>query len=271
MADKAIPKLSGSGVTIGGNKTLEEYLDEEEAKETACEYIQIGKQPKYFKPRDKFKIMKGKSGITRIYTRREINKEHWREQLMNLKDSSLSKAARIDRAILTVFLNGKEIIGRDLKVLVKQALPDVTRKDYDIRASHLTRKTDLSKLIEIRRIGNNNCFKLVTPALDLRVEELHMFAYKDMKKREEVLKRHKGLRPYFEEEKKPHIQLEVKPDAEPQTEPDKTDPAPDMAHVGKEPLWSEEIHGTLEQAMSKALGIDVSISGRIEFVFKLGE
>lgn len=264
MVDKQIPKLSGSGVTIGGSKTLEEYLDEQEAKEDASEYAEEGKKPKYFKPRSRYKGENGKSSITRLYTRREINEEHWKEYLMNLQRTNLSKTAQLDRAILQILLSGKEIIGKDLAVLVMEALPKITKKSYDIRASHLTRKTDLARVIEIRRIGNNNCFKLVTPALDLTAEELHTFAYKDPAKRHNILRKHKGLRPYFEPDKKEPIQLPEQPKKEPEPLPD----TPKKELKEPEPTWSNELIG---QAISRALGIEVNVSGKIEFVFKLGE
>lgn len=264
MADKTIPKLSASGVTIGGSKTLEQFLAEQEEKEETNEYVSGSKQPLYLKPRSRIAtIMKRKGGVVRIYSRREINIEHWKEHLMNLKSSNLSKTAKLDRAILQILLSGKEIIGKDLAALVLQALPGTSKKSYDIRASHLTRQTDLSKLIEIRRIGNNNCFKLVTPALDLRVEELHTFAYKNMQNREEVLRSHKGLRPYFEPEKKTPIQTPDKDKIEPEPQPDE----PDLSTTEK---INAGLNNVLEQAISTALGIEVNVSGRVEIVFKLG-
>ena len=272
MADKQIPKLSASGITIGGDKPLEEYLAEKETIEEAEEYISAERRPLYTKPRSKIKTMNGKHNITRLYSRREINKEHWGKLLMNLQNANLSATAQLDRAIIQILLSGKEIIGRDLAVLVRQALPGVTKKSYDIRASHLTRKTDFGRLVEIRRAGNNNCFKLVTAALDLRAEELHVFAYKDMKKREVVLKHHKALRPYFEVAK-PDLSEKLKEAKEKSIKTDEAlkeaELAPEITPIGKE--WSDDIHGSLETALSKALGIAVNISGRIEIVFKLGD
>lgn len=269
MADQTIPKLSESGVTIGGSKTLEQFIKEQEEKEETAEYMSEGKQPLYSKPRSRIvNIMRKKGGVVRIYSRREINIEHWKEYLMNLRETKLSKTAKLDRAILQILLSGKEIIGKDLAVLVMEALPEVTKKSYDIRASHLTRKTDIAKLVEIRRIGNNNCFKLVTPALDLRVEELHTFAYKDMSKREEVLQKHKGLRPYFEPERKPSLLIQthtepIEPDAEPDEQP--TEPeAPE-----REPDVTEALNNAI-QAVSKALGIEIKVTGKVEIVFRLG-
>ena len=268
MADKQIPKLSGSGITIGGSKTLEQFIAEQEAKEESDEYFSEGRKPLYVKPRSRIeKIMKKKGGVVRIYSRREININHWKEHLMNLQSSKLSQTAKLDRAILQILLSGKEIIGRDLATLVMEALPEITKKSYDIRASHLTRQTDLSKLVEIRKVGNNNCFKLVTPALDLTVEELHVFAYKSWQKRHEVLEKYKSLRPYFEEEK-PSTQIEVTRELD--TEEIQPDKEPEMPDLSRSEKIHTEINDVIGQAISKALGIEVNVSGRVEFVFKLG-
>lgn len=78
--DERIPKLSGSGVTIDGTKTLEEWLDEEEerqdrennearARETRRS-IYRGKGPNL-----RFEV-KERSGRTRHLTAREIRREY---------------------------------------------------------------------------------------------------------------------------------------------------------------------------------------------------
>ena len=265
MTDRPIPKISGSGVTIGGSKTLEEYLDEKKAKEDQTELLSEC-FPLYTKPNTKIIDMKkGRKSYVRQYSRREINIKYWKEQLMEVNKGTLSQAAKIDLAILTILLSGKEHVGTELKKLVMEALPEITKKSFDIRCSHLIRKTDISKVVIIKRQGNNNVLKLVTAALDLTPQELHTFAYKNYSKQAEVLAKHKALKPYFETEKSTGPQLETKIGLS-----NEADKEPEAMPTDKGKKWSDEINGTLETALSKALGVDVNVSGRIEIVFKFG-
>ena len=258
-ADQEISKISGSGVTIGGNKTLEEWIDEEKDKETS-EEILTKHTPLYNRPTGKFNShKKGRSGAVRTFSRREINKGHWKEIIMEVNKSNLTKTAKMDQAILTVLLSGKEVSGVVMRNTVLKALPEAIKKSYDIRCTHLTKKTDLAKVLEIKRHGNTNNYRLVTAALDLTAEELHVFAYKRSYKRAEVLEKHKALQPYFPDEEK------VEPVKKQKAKP--FDPGTD---VELESALKTDLSKKIEEALSSALGINVNVSGRIEIVFKIG-
>ena len=262
MADKDIEKVCHSGITVEG-VPLGKYLAEEEAEQEAKDYAD-DKHKLYHKSKVKILPMKQKSSTTRTWTRKEINQKRWKELLMDVDKTGVETRVKIDRAVLQVFLSGQEVHGRDLKALVLEAVPTTTDKSFSIRTSHLTRKTDLGKLIEVRRLGTGNCYKLVTAALDLTIDELYTFVYKDMKKREAVLERHKALRPYFEEAETttdPITPDEPEPSSEVQDEPD-------LSNASKLPQWNKL---TVEKVLSQALGVNVNISGRVEIVFKFGD
>jgi hypothetical protein len=79
MAEKEIEKLSGSGITIDGEKTLEEFLDEEEAK-ALSEGVELEsrevRRSLYRGKGIRWESEKGRSGRTRFFTDREIRKEY---------------------------------------------------------------------------------------------------------------------------------------------------------------------------------------------------
>jgi len=252
MADREIVPQSGSAITVkyagaGKAMTLEEVRAAEEAKELGETLVPDTVVP-YHKARTKFKEANGITKAGRVLTRREINKEQWEKQLMD--------ANSIDEAIIAVLLEGKEVLGSDIRDQVLKTQPEVSNKKYAMRCSYLMHKTDFGLLVERRRAGKGVAYKLVTAALDCRVQELAVFAYKHDKAREEVLAHHKALKPYFESADKPATRWRDQaksPDLQPPTKP---------------PL---EIQGTIENAISNALGLNVSVQGRIEIVFKLGD
>lgn len=258
-ADKEVAKISGSGITIGGTKTLEEYIDEEKGEEISTE-LHSQRFSLYNKPTAKIVKGKGKSGNVRIFTRRELNKTMWEKMMTNISKSNVSDLAKLDLAILTVLLSGKEMIGREIKDSVLLALPDCDSKRYTIRFSYIVTKTLLSKLLRRQNFGNYSRYRLETAALDLTPQELHVFVYKKKDQIVKVLSDHKSLQAYFELD---DLQFGRKP------KPTKTEKAEETIRVpAKEE--KEEIIKSIEKAISKVLGIDVNVNGKIEIVFRLG-
>jgi hypothetical protein len=167
----------------------------------------------------------------------------------------IMESGSMDSAFITALLSGKEMFGPDICKLVLQSVPGATQKKYDMRISYLVHKTDLGNIIEGSRAGKGRSYRLATAALDCKPEELLTFCYKDPR-RNAVLEHHKALRPYFEAKK---------PEPTESPKPAKQATGGDLA--GAMP----KIKGALETVLTNALGVNVIVSGRIEFVFKLGD
>ena len=87
MTDREIPKESGSGITIGGRKTLEEYVAEEERKE-AGEQAQPDKVYPFHGARMQYQQRKDRNGKPRTWTQLELNQETWRQAMINFDDKT---------------------------------------------------------------------------------------------------------------------------------------------------------------------------------------
>lgn len=236
--------LSGSAVTLDG-RTLEEYLDEEEGKELK-EKMTPENLALYRKNRARLKEHKESNGTTRILTRREINAENWEKDMENQKT--------IEGVIASLLLSGREVSGSELQNNSMRQL-GIPKKEYTGRSTYLFNKTDFGKFIEKRRGGKGFSRKLVPAALELKVEELMHFVYKgNPKGREMILEHHKGLRPYLESNKaKVSDLLEETKEKFKKIKDARTD----------------GIATAISKAVSQELGVKVSVTGRVEIVFKL--
>jgi len=239
---------SKSGVTISGNKTLEEFIAEEEAKELG-EVLTPDNLPSYHKARPKYSEQKEPNGTTRILTRREINAEQW-EKIMESQKS-------IEGVIAALLLSGREVTGREIQNNCVRQL-GITKKKYSQRSTYLYHKTDFGKFIISRRSGKGASYKLVPAALECKPEELLYFVYKgNHKSRELVLEHHKGLKPYLEEKpKRTHEEL--------------LEEAKEKFKKAKEGKLqsSTKISTAIGDVVSQELGVKVSVSGRVEVIFK---
>lgn len=260
-----LKKDSASGVTIDG-KTLEEILAEEEAKELGEQLAPDSKSP-YHKTRVRHKEHKEKNSTGEIWSRKKINAYTWEKMVMQAKS--------IDLTIISALLSGDEVSGTMLGDLVMKS-QGVQRRQYYVRMTHLLHKTDLGKLIVDRPAGKGKVFKLVTAALDCKPEELAVFIYKDLDPRKEILERYKALRPYVEEEPKieteekvaDETELDVKETPEEKSEEEKVETWENVTEIDK-PITTM-VNKVIQEAVSQALGINVTVSGRVEVVFKFG-
>jgi len=260
-----IPKSpSASGILIGGKVTLEEHVFLEEAKELGEELTPDNVKP-YHKTKIKYKDHKESNKPGRILTRREINKEQWEKIIM--------AQTTIDSVIIGALLSGREIAGTELMNIVLEKVPEKLKTDYSCRSSYMFHKTDFGKFVTDRQVGNGKMFKLVTAALDCTVDELLPFLYKEkVDERLATLDKHIALRPFLEQTK-PEKQIEVesvefKPD-EPKVEPEIVN-LKDFENIKK---TNEKVNTAIESAISKVineLGINVTVNGKVEFVFKWG-
>jgi len=252
MADQEIPKVSKSGITIEG-KPLEEFVRDVEAQDTYEEEKRKANKTKtsiYHKGRCKYKGKTGRSSYTRILTRREINKEKWEDILMTVK--------HLDLAIITVLLSGREWTGVEIMEQIKKTMPELTKQTFRIRMNALTLKTDLGNVITVRKAGAKNIYRLKTPALDLSPEQVRVFVYKDYKVREEVLDKYPALKTYFPD-KRSDPPLPKK-----QTDKDTT---PDVPPDLSKRIW-DKLSEQVEELITKQLGVNVKVSGKVEIVFK---
>jgi hypothetical protein len=249
--DKSMDFQSGSGITIGGEKTLEEYLYEEQAKEDSVEVNTPDPVSRKNRPIIRYKDRKGPDGVGRVWTRKEIIMETWEEQI--------EKTENVDKAFCILFLRGEEYTGTELKQTVIKYFPDKNMRTIEVRLSHILNKTDFGKLILRRREGKGMAMRLVPAALDLTPSELHLFVYKKPKQKKELLEKYIGLKPYFApEESGPAM------DAHFSGSPDPADPVKPITE-------SASISATIETALKEALGVNVHVSGRIEIAFKFGD
>jgi hypothetical protein len=160
----------------------------------------------------------------------------------------------IEGVITSLLLSGREVTGRELQNNCMRQL-NVTKKKYSQRSTYMFHKTDLGKFIVSRRDGKGASYKLVAAALECKVDELVIFVYKGNKEgRAAVLEHHKGLAPYLEEKAE-----------------EKKDEASDKLSKKKEKQeksTSDGIATAINNVVSQELGVNVSVDGRIEIVFK---
>ena len=239
---------SGSGITIAGSTTLEEFVDTEASKETGEALVPDKNLPghsrRFNRGYDRYESKKGARQPARVYTRREINAMEWEKIMENQKT--------VDGVIASLLLSGREVTGRELQENVVRQL-NTTKKKYSTRSTYLFHKTDFGKFIESRRDGKGAAYKLVPAALECKPEELLFFVHKsNTKARNAVLEHHKGLVAYLEEEKEA-----------PTSKPEK-DLTPKVEPTGK------TVQEAVATAIVQELGVNVNVSGRIEIVFKLG-
>jgi len=236
------PPQSKSGVTAG-SMTLEELIAEEESKEMGEQLTPDNVIP-YHKGRGRYKETKEPNGATRILTRREINAENWEKIMENEKT--------IEGVIASLLLSGREVSGREIMNNCVRQL-NITKKMYSQRSTYVYHKTDFGKFIESRRDGKGASYKLVSAALECKVEELLHFVYKgNVKGRETILEHHKGLRPYLESSEKKEDQVKEK----------SKKPEPPSKET------SSGIATAINNVVAQELGVNVSVSGRVEIVFK---
>jgi hypothetical protein len=239
------PPRSGSAVTVG-DKTLEEYVDEQEGREFKDRLTPDNVIP-YHKNRARYADHKEPTDPARVLTRREINAENWEKIMENQKT--------VDGVITALLLSGREVSGRELMNNCVRQINGLTKKKYSTRSTYLFHKTDFGKFIQSRRSGKGATYKFVAAALECKPEELMYFIYKDRKEaREQVLEHHVGLKPYLEDPA-PKSKDPVKPKT---TTPQLSQPPVD------------NVVEVVREAIGKALGVEVKVSGRVEIVFKLG-
>jgi hypothetical protein len=228
-----------------GDRTLEEYIDEQEGYE-----VRKGLTPDVipFKHRQgKVKYADHKEPLqpARVLTRREINAENWEKIMENEKT--------VDGVITALLLSGREVTGKELMNNCLRQISGLTKKKYSTRSTYLFHKTDFGKFITSRRSGKGASYKFVPAALDCKPEELMHFIYKDAKQaRATVLAHHVGLKPYIEEpapKSKDYLKS---------TTPQLSQPPVD------------NVVEVVREAIGQALGVEVKVSGRVEIVFKLG-
>jgi hypothetical protein len=251
------PSPSKSRITVGG-QTIEEYVAIKEARELGEELVPDNVKP-YHKTRLKHQETKGSSSFGRILTRREINEEQW-EKIMEAQKT-------IDEVIITSLLSGKEMSGNQLREAVIKHIPDTTPKSYSTRSSYIYHKTDLGKLIKCRRSAKGMAYKFVPAALDCTVEELAPFLYKgEMEKRQAILDRHIGLKPYL----KPNApSTKGKKIIEPWEE--KAGPGPGTIEPEKQKKLEDfevEAKHAIQNVMPNPLSLNVNIIGKVEIVFR---
>jgi len=236
---------SASGIMVG-DKTLEEHIDEEEAKEVK-EVLESEPVNPYHKGRVRHIPYREPNSVGRVWTRREVNKLTWGKRMMNAKS--------IDEAVVAILLSGREVTGSEIRDDIMKHVPGASNKKYAQRMNYLMTKTDLGKLVERRSEGKGKAYKLVSAALDCRPEELAYFAYKNVTAREKVLEHHKGLIAYIQTD-----------EPDPKTQPD----PPKKDDLGRLTPPGPGLTGILETALSESLGVNVNVSGCIEIKFTFG-
>jgi hypothetical protein len=234
--------ISGSGIIIGGEKTLEELLAEEEAREMG-ETLVPDNLASYHKTYAKHKERRESNGPARVLTRREINAEQWEKNMENAKT--------IEGVIAASLLSGREVSGKELQNNCLRRINGLTKKKYSTRSTYLFHKTDFGKLIESRREARGRSYKLVSAALELKPEELLQFVYKT-KARDVIVEHHKGLRPYLEEVKKEKVNPEK------------------VEHGGVVENKPEETsaRAKIQSIVPSTLGVNIFVSGKVEVIFR---
>lgn len=249
---------SKSAITIG-KQSLEEFIADEESKEIGDTLTPDNLAP-YHKSRSRYATNKGQSGHTRIYTRREINAMTWEKLLEDQKT--------IEGVIASILLSGKEVSGTEIQNTCVRHL-NISKKRYSTRSTYLYNKTDFGKFIESRRDAKGRCFKFVPAALDCKPGELMHFVYKgNAKARATVLEHHKGLSAYLVEAKSKEKRERTKEElAEVKKKMEEMRIKKALKKEAKEEN-AKSLSAAINDVVSQTLGVNVSVGGRIEIVFK---
>ena len=250
--DKSMFAKSGSGITIG-DQTLEEYLDEEKAKEDGKVVNTPDPVSLRHRIHIRYKDKKQPDGTGKLWTRKEIRMENWEQEL--------GKAKTVDTGVSIILLRGEEVTGREIKELMTLYTKfDSDDRRVEARLSHLINKTDYGKLVERRREGKGLAYRLVPAALDLTPSELIAFVYAKETPKRELIAKYKGLQAYFGPD-----QPDPGQDAQSQGSPENRDLMPPA------PPELLDVTTTIKTALQDALGVNVNVSGRIEIAFKFGD
>jgi len=246
-------KESLSGITIAG-KTLEEVISREEANELGEMLKPDFVYPYSGKPRIRYRDTAEKHSPVRRLTRREINKWAWKEARNSKERKRTMDTANIDEAIATILLSGEEVSGATIMDHLTQRF-SIDRRNAGVRVSWLFNSTDIKCFLNRRKEGNSSMYSLKSAVLDLTPKELALFAYKTSPLRKEVLANHIALSPLLETGRP--VRSRAKSSS--------------RKSGNLKSLESPQMLATsLEQTLSEALGVPVTVSGKIEIVFRLG-
>lgn len=284
--DPTIKKESGSGITVG-DKTLEEYVDEQEKLESLEQSEEIRKQGEsrkthYHEPRPKYKPTKQRHGRVRRWSQFEINVRE-RSNLMAQVQST------VEAMIVKLISSEERMTIKDLTEFAVKALekPDLTPSST---ASVMTalKRSDLGYFIE----GDNDpdskgmVYWFAPEARNLTFKQAYaVYSKKTPDGLTNVVNSMPQLEKYLLRGNQ-WIGKDTRPDSFKQAKKEEGEET--TAKTGKKLKAAVEdvktqvdelsevnsaLNQAIEGAIRQALGLDVSVHGRIDIVFsfKLGE
>ena len=285
--DPTIKKESGSGIKVG-EQTLEEWIDEQEALEHAEGTEQVRKQGEskqihYHHKKEKFKPLKQRHGRVRRWSQFEINQRE-RSKLMAQVESVLE-------AVLVKLISSEEKMSVvDLTEFAKKSLnkPELTPSSVASVVTALKR-SEMGYFLDGDNApeGKGMIYWLVPEAKNMTFAQAKAVYLKNNKDGvENVVKSIPTLEKYVSRGNK-WIGVDTRPDSfkkarRKKTEVESTEDTGKQLKDTVDGVKStvdelSEVNSTLNKAIEgvirQALGLDVSVNGRIDIVFsfKLGE
>lgn len=254
---KRIEKISGSGITVDG-KTLEEIVAAEEGAEILDELekeVVEKKKSLYHGPRGE-RNDKGRASITKVWTQLEINQKKWKENLMALNKETTS----ISQLVIGAMMDGAWMTPAEIAARIKETTGrEIKTADASWRITSI-RRSPLAPFIQARKRDKRkweytlvHCIVVHCSPAD--VFALHLKSRKDITA-EILAARHPDIAVYLQRLEKKQVKRDLRANA---------GAGPEVAAVE---LPAAEIKGVIEEAVSKALGLDVTIAGKIEVVFR---
>ena len=275
--DPRFTMQSGSGITIG-DKTLEEWIDEEEERESlaqANEVIHLGtsKRDHYRKQKSRRPTKKQRNGVVRKWSQYEIN--------IRDKENLMQKVESTTEAIMLKFISSEDhLTVAELTNYARTACqkPDLTRSSL---ASVMTtlKRSDVGYFIE----GDNDpdgkgyLYWFVPEARNMTFEQVRaVYRKNNPDGLDNVVKSIPALEKYIargnkwltHDSRSPALKAATKARTEKAKEDkpnDSADTTPEDVIASK--LSSSHLSKAIERSIKEALGINVSVNGKIDIVF----
>jgi len=257
-----------NGITVGG-KALTEYLiekdDDIKKKESLKDFHQKEKEPsRYYSPRTKVGKKNGRSTITTLLPRRQINREYWRN---NMKSKNLKKKT------IALLLTGRRIRAKEINDIIREDdnLNIYThKKDLGIPGI-LTGlyRSPLQRLMLRKNIAAGKkpiySWGLVEEAYDMTTDEIYDLANRRNKKvtYDTLTEKYPWMKKYSFLNDEPPVEPENQPDLE--TEKKVIEILNEDAEESEE--ISNDLYDLMKQGLEKTLGVKVQVEGSIKILF----
>lgn len=265
-----------NGITVDG-KSIEEYLvehdDDEKKKEALDDFHQTGKDKKgilYHGSQTKCKSARGSSRITTVFTRAQINREYWRDNMAR-SNTKLQK-------VLALLLIGEWMTTKDMARKIMEGDPSLLEGRLNVPSRMVAiRKSPVGSFLKRENIGAGKKpvyrWKLIEAALELTLDELYTIY--NQKRKKAQLKALIEKRPWLDNYLK-HIISPVEEEVDEVEEvvvekkriKIEKEPATEDIDLPEQPSkLQQHVADIIKQGLKNAFGVNVKVTGEVKILF----